>query len=256
MAAFSGVPPAGQPVPPPIRRLAGGRPLRPVWLNQAGGLTFQIGTGPGRTFAKWAPAGSGLDLAGEATRMNWAARFTAVPRVLDLGSEPDGDWLHTAGLPGQNAVSARWRADPATATAVIGRGLRHLHDTLPVVGCPFSWMVEDRLAAARDRAAAARSRISAESRATLASAPPIDRLVVCHGDSCAPNTLINDDGSLAGHVDLGAMGRADRWADLAVILWNLDFNYGPGWQGALLDAYGVAPDPERIAYYRLLGGCG
>jgi kanamycin kinase len=32
-------------------------------------------------------------------------------------------------------------------------------------------------------------------------------------------------------------------------------NYGPGWEGLLLDAYGVAPDAARTRYYQLLGRC-
>jgi len=75
---------------------------------------------------------------------------------------------------------------------------------------------------------------------------------VCHGDACAPNTLIGEDGRCCGHVDLGALAIADRWADLAVATWGTEWNYGPGWQDALLDGYGVCRDDERIAYYRLL----
>jgi len=30
------------------------------------------------------------------------------------------------------------------------------------------------------------------------------------------------------------------------------WNYGPGWEDALYDAYGIEPDAERIAYYRAL----
>ncbi len=86
--------------------------------------------------------------------------------------------------------------------------------------------------------------------------PPIDRLVVCHGDTCAPNTLIGDDGRCAGHVDLGALGVADRWADLAIATWSTRWNYGDGWEPALLAAYGIDPDPERTAYYRLLWDLG
>jgi aminoglycoside phosphotransferase len=76
----------------------------------------------------------------------------------------------------------------------------------------------------------------------LADIPPVDRLVVCHGDSCAPNTLLTDDGRWSGHVDLGELGVADRWADLAVATWSTEWNYGPGWDKLLLQAYGVPPD--------------
>jgi kanamycin kinase len=91
-----------------------------------------------------------------------------------------------------------------------------------------------------------------EVMATLRQPPPPDRLVVCTGDACAPNTLVDDDGRCSGHVDLGALGVADRWADLAVATWSTQWNYGPGWEGALLDAYGIAADPVRTGYYRLL----
>ena len=30
------------------------------------------------------------------------------------------------------------------------------------------------------------------------------------------------------------------------------WNYGPGWERVLLDAYGIKPDTERTRYYRLL----
>ena len=86
----------------------------------------------------------------------------------------------------------------------------------------------------------------------LAEIPPVDELVVCHGDSCAPNTMLTDDGHWSGHVDLGALGVADRWADLASATWRATWNYGPGWETVLLYAYGVAPDPRRTRYYRLL----
>lgn len=253
-------PPADVPVPTPIATLAGAAAVRPAWRNELGGLTFEI-TGPsGRRFAKWAPAGSGLDLAGEAVRLRWAAAFTPVPRVLDVGGDETGDWLLTAGLPGDSAVSPRWRADPRTAAAAIGHGLRALHDRLPVGDCPFSWGAGQRVARARAamRRDPARWRpehadlAPREAFARLADPPPVDRLVVCHGDACAPNTLLAEDGTWSGHVDLGALGVADRWADLAVATWSLDWNYGPGWQPVLLAAYGVDADPVRIPYYRLL----
>ena len=53
-------------------------------------------------------------------------------------------------------------------------------------------------------------------------------------------------------VDLGDLGVADRWADLAIATWSTEWNYGPGWEQLLLDAYGIKPDAQRTRYYRLL----
>jgi kanamycin kinase len=176
-------------------------------------------------------------------RLRWARPFTSVPVVVAADSNADGSWMITEGLPGQNAVAPRWLARPAMAVAAIGRGLRGLHDALPVDSCPFSWSVTDRLAAMN---------VPPEHAAHLSAPPAIDRLVVCHGDPCAPNTLLNDDGQCSGHVDLGDLGVADRWADLAVAIWNIVSNFGPEWEQPLLNAYGIAPDPARTVYYRQL----
>ena len=253
--------------PEAVLALAGDRPLRPIWLNELGGLTFEIGAGEDRCFVKWAPAGSGLDLALETARLAWAGTFTPVPRVLDVGADEAGTWILTAGLPGDTAVSERWKADPKTAVQAVGRGLRALHDTLPIGDCPFSWSVEDRLAevhrlAEDGKLVPARwhpmhqALSVAEALELLAIVPAVDQLVVCHGDACAPNTLLTADGHWSAHVDLGALGLGDRWADLAIATWSTQWNYGPGWEGDLLEAYGVAADPYRMSYYRLLWDLG
>lgn len=253
----------GEPVeiPPAVREIADGRPVRAVWQNELGGLTFRVGAGPCALFVKWSPVE--VPLGPEAERLRWAASHTSVPRVLGRGSDETGEWMVTAGLPGLSAVDGRWIADPETAVRAIGSGLRAFHEALPVPDCPFDWSVERRLAAAGARSA---ERIDPAERPpglahitsvraalrVLAESPPVDRAVVCHGDACAPNTLIDDGGRCIGHVDLGSLGVADRWADLAVATWATRWNYGPGWEEPLLDAYGIEPDPDRTAYYRLL----
>lgn len=138
-----------------------------------------------------------------------------------------------------------------------------MHDTLSVDECPFSWSADARVLEAHAHIEAGRTDPSGwheehrslsldDALARLATPPPVDRLVVCHGDPCAPNTLIGPDGRLAGHVDFGSLGVADRWADLAVATWSAEWNYGPGWDVELLAGYGLEPDAERTAYYRLL----
>jgi kanamycin kinase len=256
--------PTGQvAVPAVVTELAGGDPLVPVWRNQLGGLTFRLEGPGGVRYAKWVAAGTPeIDLAAEAERLAWAQGRVPVPRVLAQGSDADGAWLVTEGMPGRSAVDPRWVAEPAVAAAAIGRGLRLLHDALPVDGCPFDWSIERRLAQADARIAGGMTPSEwapehhhidlADARARLGDAPPIDRLVVCRGDACAPNTLLHDDGTFAAHVDLGSLGVADRWADLAVAAWSTEWNYGPGYDGFVYEGYGIAPDARRIAYYRLL----
>jgi kanamycin kinase len=186
-----------------------------------------------------------------------------VPQLLGEGADETGSWIITSAVPGHMAVTSRWKAEPRTAVTAIGRGLRALHDALPVPDCPFSWSTSQRLADARRRAGQGlltpgrwhpdHQHLSVpQALALLDDVPAVDELVVCHGDSCAPNTLLADDGRWSGHVDLGALGVADRWADLAVATWSATWNYGPDWEPLLLQAYSVAPDPDRTRYYRLL----
>jgi kanamycin kinase len=218
------------PVPAVVSRIAAGRDVEAVWVNEVGGVTFRVGDDE---YVKTAPPAWSAHLAGEVDRMRWAARYVTVPQVLGSG---DG-WLHTVALPGRSAVDPHWLARPREAAHTIGEGLRLLHDRLPVADCPFelAWSASNG----------------------LGDPPPIDRLVVCHGDACAPNTLIGDDGRCSGHVDLGDLGVADEWSDLAVATLSLGWNYAGGpWDGELLDAYGVAPDAVRIAYYRQLWEAG
>ena len=216
-----------QSVPAVVTDIADGRPVTAVWVNELGGVTFAIGSEPATEFVKTYPDAVAHLLAEEVPRLRWARAYAPVPTVLASGP----GWMHTAALPGRSAVDPFWAGQPETAVAAIGTGLRMLHDALPVADCPFgapTWVG--------------------------GGAPPPDRLVVCHGDACAPNTLMADDGTYSGHVDLGDLGVADRWADLAIATMSLDWNYpsddDAGWEAALLDAYGATPDRERIAHYR------
>ncbi|MCW5623649.1 MAG: aminoglycoside 3'-phosphotransferase [Burkholderiales bacterium] len=221
-------------VPAIVSRVAGGGALQLVWTNERGGMTFRTGN----RFIKWNPHSTRLDLEAERLRLEWAVRWHPVPKVLAWGTDDEAQWLVTSALPGEGAVTEAWKARPRDAARAIGRGLRILHDALPVAACPFDWSIETRT----------QRRVTAESL----GAPLVDRLVVCHGDACSPNTIIAPDGSFAGHVDLGSLGVADRWADLAVASMNLDYNFDGSWESELFSAYGIARDEGRIEFYRYL----
>ena len=132
---------------------------------------------------------------------------------------------------------------PETVRA-LGAALRHFHDTVPVAGCPFTWSASDRLARLGDRVVG-----------SIGAVPELDP-VVCHGDACNPNTLLFDDLSVAGYVDVARCGVADRWADLAPASMSVGWNFGAGLESLLLEGYGIGRDIPMDAakldwYWRL-----
>ncbi|WP_449386531.1 phosphotransferase [Cellulomonas soli] len=252
-------------LPAAVARFALGAPLHPVWRNELGGVTWRaLGPdGQPSLYVKWSPPGA-PDLDAERSRSTWVAGRVRVPAVLAHGRDGEGQWLVTRAMPGRSAVDARWLGEPRTAARAIGAGLRRLHEQLPVDDCPFVWSTQERTGRAQDRLASGdgptswhpehRDLSPAQVLARLADVPDVDP-VVCHGDACAPNTLLADDGTWAGIVDVGRLGVADRWADLAVATWSLGWNYRfetTALEAELLDAYGIEPDAAKIAYYRLL----
>lgn len=227
----------GVAVPDWVRELAGDGPVRPVWRNEDGGLTFRFGDGI--RFLKAQRPGLDWQPDAERVRLDWVGGFVPAPRVLRHGVHGELHWVLTTGLPGRSAVDPAWLARPEIAIPALGRGLRRFHDAVPVVDCPFSWSVRERV-----------DRFGLDP-VFLARVPPLDA-VVCHGDACNPNFLLDDDGRVTGYVDLGGLGVADRWADLAPALMSLGWNYGPGWEPTFLAAYGVPDDPAKRVYYSAL----
>lgn len=233
------------PIPAELLAVADG-PIELVWLNDAGGYTARVdgvvGLGAGSYYVKWNPRDTGLSLATEAKRMEWLTTTDhPTARVVDFRDSAQGELLISEDLGATSAVFPEWVRQPDIALRAIAEGLRRLH-RLPPDGCPFSWSAESRLDSITNE----------ETRERLSDVPPIDRLVVCHGDACAPNTLVNRDGSFAATIDLENLGVADRWADLAVTIMSLDWNYPQYDQKVFWETYGVEPDLERMAYYRAL----
>ena len=228
---LSGPPPAGTPVPAAIARIAAHDPVELVWRNEVGGIAARIDRPDGSAFVKWSPAGTSESLSAEAERMRWLAQAGSVPvpRVLALTAEPAGETLVTAAIDGASIVSAEGLRDPESAAAALGEGLRRLH-ALPTASCPFP---------------------APDWTASAVLAHPIDDPVVCHGDPCAPNTLMRD-GRFAALVDLARVGVGDRWSDLAIASWSLEWNGLGDAEPAFWRAYGIAPDAARIASWRAL----
>ncbi|MFJ8228475.1 APH(3') family aminoglycoside O-phosphotransferase [Streptomyces sp. NPDC094448] len=204
----------------------------------------------------------------EAERLVWlGGQGFPVPEVIDVGADGDTMWLVTTAVEGRPA--ADW-PDPAERPAVLGAVAdftRALH-ALPVEECPFDRGLGISLRWARTAARTGRIDLDdldedhsgwSEQRLLdeleAAEPPPEDEQVVCHGDLCLDNVLINPTTlAVSGVLDVGRLGRADRWVDLAIALRDIDEERpGGGDAGAFVRRYGLTGvDERRFRYYRLL----
>lgn len=253
--------PPNDPLHPALLSLVKGRGFDVVWRSDIGGVVLRLSSLKGETYLKWYPRTSGLDLDSEVVRLEWARPYVAVPRVVTSGCDEVATWFESASLGADNAVSAARKQKPKETARMIGAGLRVFHDALPVEACPFSWSAPQRVATIpgrQDRQAAEPTfdqqfgAMTLERALIELSEPPELDSVVCHGDACAPNTLISKEGEIAGHVDLLQIGVADRWADLAVASWSTIWNFGRGYERDVYDGYAVEEDEAKVRYYRLL----
>jgi aminoglycoside phosphotransferase len=216
------------------------------WQLDPSASTYRL-THPsaGVRFVKLKSGGGYPGLSAEAARMAWLRDHLPAPEVLSEGSEGGVDWLVTIGLPGHDATDDCWSGDHERLVRALARGLRQIH-SVPVAGCPFDFRLEAALLHVRGRAQSG-SLVPerdfhpeyahlgvAEAVAQLsAMVPTSEDLVVCHGDYCPPNVLL-DDWKPVGFVDLGELGVADRWWDLAVATWSVDWSFGPGFEEVFL----------------------
>lgn len=219
-------------LPPIARALAGRTEPELVWRNDLGGLTFRLGD----RFLKWNPSSTGIDLDRERVRLGWMSTRHPAPRPVDHGIDGDGQWLLTEALPGVSAVGDQWRARRSEAIRAIAVGLRAIH-AIPIDDFPGAWSPQVWLG---------------RQPPSIGARPPVDNPVLVHGDACAPNTLISQEGLWTGNVDFGDLAVGDRWADLAIASLSLDWNFGEGHQQELFDAYGIEADEARMRYYRAL----
>lgn len=212
------------------------------------------------------------ELADEADRARWLRRqgFPAAD-VIEFDSVADQSWLLTRAVAGRPA-SAHWaeteRNQVIDAFADLARALH----ALPVESCPFDRSLAVTLRYARSAVesdAVDLQRLDSERQgrtghqmlASLDAAIP-DRkedLVVCHGDLCLPNVLLSPvDITATGLVDVGRLGTADRYLDLAlatrsIASESLNPQFGDRYARRFLSRYGeIDPDPARIDFYRLL----
>ncbi len=205
------------------------------------------------------------ELAVERDRLKWLAG-TSIPgaTLVDWWEGPEGAALLTSAVPGVAASELPW--SPELVRSFAG-ALRAFHE-LPVESCPFERRLDDVLSQVEDVV-----RRGAVNPAFLTDAwrqiPPEELLaqlrsevpeilgklepVVCHGDACLPNFLFDPDTlEWTGAIDVGRLGIADRYADLALAVAQIEDEWSADPED-FLSNYGVGSgDRQRLTFYRLL----
>jgi streptomycin 3"-kinase len=224
-----------------------------------------------RCYAKLVSSDGVAELVAERNRNVWLNQ-TDIPsaRVLDWREADSGAALLTRAVPGVPAseldAPALRRAWPSVVAAV-----RALHD-VPTAGCPFDRSLAQMMPLAR--ATVAEDRVVTEFLPErLQRTPPTTileqietelptrltqertDLVVCHGDLCLPNILVDPaTGQVNALIDVGRLGTADPYGDIALLLataretWT-DEETARQAEREFAAIYGIELDSERVDFY-------
>ena len=244
--------------------------FEPISLGESGAAVWRCSmAGSPTLYLKTAALSAELRLDEEAERLRWMKeRDLPVPIVREYGHTDHAEYLLLDEVAGIAASDPTWRRFlPEVATA-LGEGLARLHRTR-VADCPFDHRLvrEVREACRRTATGRVREEDFDEERAgrgatellteLLTTMPEGEDLVFSHGDFCLPNVVLDraEDGAvhIAGLVDCGRAGLADRHQDLALAIRSITHHFGRGWVAPFLRAYGLPhPQPERLRFYTLL----
>jgi len=249
-------------LPEPLASRVDGYTVTPVTTGESGGTVLRL-TASGRPtwYLKSGQGDVANDITEEMHRLTWLAPRLPAPQLVHFVRDANRAVLVTTALAGEPA--AAWlEQHPARideALQAIARFLHRLH-ALPVAQCPFDASHSVRLAAARARVDqgvvdeedfddARRGQTAEQVWQDMTAMLPLSfERVVTHGDFSLDNIFI-DDGHVSGCLDVGRLGVADPYQDVA-ILWNNLSEYGEAWQRVWLDAYGAAPpDMERLRFH-------
>lgn len=228
----------------------------------------------GARYAKFVAAEQQGVLQAERDRLDWAAaNDIPTAQVLDWATSSEWACLLTSTVRGVSAdrlsPRALWQCWPSITTS-----LRRLH-SLPAAECPLSRGLAEMFTIAEDvvsRGAVNPQFLPAEVR----QLPAVELLgqlrgelpqrlveeeadlVVCHGDLCLPNVVIDPaTHRVTGLIDLGRLGRADRYADIALLLGNSRGTWADETQAiaadnVFADGYGISLSRDRQHFYLCL----
>jgi aminoglycoside phosphotransferase len=203
------------------------------------------------------------NLEGECRRLEWLSGKLPIPTVVAFARDESRDYLVISEVAGRHAAAEA--PSPNVMPAVIeqlAEACRLFH-SVSAHACPFSESADTLIEQARGRLDAGLvdaedfddERQGQDPRALLdelrALRPKREVPVVSHGDLCLPNIILQGAG-VAGFVDLGRAGVADRWRDVALCAHDIGERWGVAWGERFVELCGGDPREEARSFYVLL----
>lgn len=234
--------------------------------GESGGVIYRLRAADGsRLFLKYGEGPVADAIVDEAVRLRWLRGRMLAANPVAFVAERDAAWLLSEAVAGRTGDA--WLADdPAMLPRVIAAFAAFLHrlHALPVEDCAFEAGAAVRLAEARRRVAAGlvdeddfdADHCGMSAAAMLAQterlAPCVSGRVVTHGDCSLGNLLMDAEGRVTGCIDVGRLGIADPYQDIAILWQNLG-DWGSAAQATFLAKLGIDEvDERRLSFHRCL----
>lgn len=277
------VPRDSEGMPPSIRSHLEGSTIHRISVGRSACSVYFVQHSPGRNyFLKCGDLATdpdpGKSIEAEAMRLFSLNRIFAAdtagllraPEVVAYAATDARCFLLTTACAGRNASEVTSHSEALEVARRLGAAIRALH-SLPVTLCPFDQRLEVKFAQAKTRVLnnPVQGSLHGGGQPGLSAQTAIDGIaqrishqpedfVICHGDCCLPNFILGEDRSVA-LIDVGRLGVADRYQDLALMFRSILAPYNPLFgQDALSEfkqAYGLTQaDAQRVTLYQDLEG--
>lgn len=210
----------------------------------------------------------------EARIMKWLEGKLPVPQVICHEIQDGRDYLLMTRIHGSMSCADEYLQNTEHLAQILASGLNQLWN-IDITNCPCNMNLDRKLKMAQYNVKHHLVDLDNVDPETfgengfknpehlldwLFSHRPPEDFVLSHGDFCLPNILL-EDGQVSGFIDLGKMGIADRWQDIALCYRSFRDNCTGKYQKAVQVSYhpdllfeklGIIPDWDKINYYLLL----
>lgn len=207
--------------------------------------------------------------------INWLNKRIPTPQILAYEIDSQVSYTLMTKIEGKILCDNEYLSNPSLLIDLLVKALQKLW-SVDCDDCPIDQSLDKRLKIARynvennlvdlenveeDTFSDTGFQNSLELITWLENNRPKEELVFSHGDLSLPNIIVNGQ-EIESFIDLGKMGKADKWQDLAICYRSLKHNFEGRYNGGkkydgyypemLFDKLNIKLDKNKLKYYLLL----